>query len=541
MKSSTLILIIAVSIFLTSCGSSVPSPSPTFSVGGTISGLTGTGLVLQNNSGNNLTVSAGATSFVFTAAIVSGGAYNVTVFSQPSNPSQTCVVTNATGPVASGNISSVQVACTTNSYTIGGTISGLTGMGLVLQNNGGNNLTFSAGATSFVFTTAIVSGDTYSVTVFSQPSNPSQTCVVTNATGPVTNGNISSVQVTCTSTFVYVTNERDDSISAYSAATNGNLTALPTSPFRTGSSPEGLAVDPSGKFLYVANVVSSSVSGYSIASDGSLTQIPGSPFPAASGAVSVTIDPAGKFLYVPSCGANCSGSGTGGIAAFTISPGTGALTAVPGSPFTAGTFPYEMALYSPGGVSPSGPFAYVANRGSNNISAFLVQSTGASLSVVSGSPFAAGTAPLALSVDANPTFPRVFAVNTGSNNLSIFNIQNDGSLLLVSGSPIATGTFSGSTTLDANQHLYVAGGSGVFAFTINTALPSLIAGSPFAAGTGPSQVRIDPSGNFLYVVNAGSNTVSGFSVNSANGLLTVLPGSPFPAGNFPHYITFATR
>jgi 6-phosphogluconolactonase (cycloisomerase 2 family) len=495
---------------------------------------------LQNNSGNNLTVSAGATSFAFTTAIVSGGTYNVTVLSQPSNPSQTCVVTNATGSVTTGNISSVQVACTTNSYTIGGTISGLTGTGLVLQNNGGNNLTVSAGATSFAFTTAIVSGGTYNATVFAQPSNPSQTCVLTNAAGPVTSGNISNIQVTCTSTFVYVTNERDDTIYAYSRAANGKLTVLPTSPFRTGSGPEGLAVDPSGRFLYVANVLASNVSGYSIAADGSLTQITGSPFPAASGAVSVTIDPTGQFLYVPSCGANCSGSGSGGIAAFTISPVDGTLTAVPGSPFTAGTFPYEMALYSPSGVSSGGPFAYVANGGSNNISAYLVQSTGA-LSAVSGSPFAANTSPLALSVDANPTFPRVFAVNTGSNNLSIFNIQNDGSLLTVSGSPIATGAFSDSVTADANQHLYVSGGSGVFGFTVNTALPVPIAGSPFAAGTGPSQLRIDPSGRFLYVVNAGSNNVSGYSVNPTDGSLTVLPGSPFATGSSPHYITFATR
>ena len=67
-------------------------------------------------------------------------------------------------------------------YTIGGTIAGLSGSGLVLQDNGGNNLSVSAGATSFTFTTAIASGGAYSVKVLSQPSSPSQTCAVTSGT-----------------------------------------------------------------------------------------------------------------------------------------------------------------------------------------------------------------------------------------------------------------------------------------------------------------------------------------------------------------------
>lgn len=205
----------------------------------------------------------------------------------------------------------------------------------------------------------------------------------------------------------------------------------------------------------------------------------------------MAIDPTGRFLYVPSCGSDCSGSGSGGIAAFVVSPENGALTAITGSPFAAGTFPYEMEFFSP---SSGGPFAYVANRGSNTISGYLLQPTG-TLSNISGSPFAAGTAPLALAVDPGLSFPRLFAVNTESDNLSINSIQADGSLLLVSGSPIATGTFTSSVTEDANEHLYVSGGSGIFAFTASTALPSLIAGSPFAAGTGPSQVRIDPVDN----------------------------------------------
>src|SRR5258708_32019530 len=55
-------------------------------------------------------------------------------------------------------------------YTLGGTVTGLTSMGLVLQDKGSNNLPLSAGATSFTFATSIASGAAYDVTVLTQPS-----------------------------------------------------------------------------------------------------------------------------------------------------------------------------------------------------------------------------------------------------------------------------------------------------------------------------------------------------------------------------------
>jgi hypothetical protein len=80
---------------LESCGTSntAPPPPTTFTIGGMVSGLTGTGLVLQDNGGNNLTVTANG-AFTFTTAVASGGAYAVTVLTQPSTPAQNCVVTS---------------------------------------------------------------------------------------------------------------------------------------------------------------------------------------------------------------------------------------------------------------------------------------------------------------------------------------------------------------------------------------------------------------------------------------------------------------
>jgi ketosteroid isomerase-like protein len=110
-----------------------------------------------------------------------------------------CSVTNGTGTVAGVNVTSVAVNCV-NSYTIGGTVTGLAGTGLVLQNNAGNNLNITANGT-FTFTTTLVNGTSYNVTVLTQPTSPNQICSVTNATGTVTGANVTSVAVNCVSSY----------------------------------------------------------------------------------------------------------------------------------------------------------------------------------------------------------------------------------------------------------------------------------------------------------------------------------------------------
>ncbi|HEY6240267.1 MAG TPA: S8 family serine peptidase, partial [Burkholderiales bacterium] len=179
-------------------GSSAP-PVPTFTIGGTITGLTGSGLVLQLNGNGNLPVNPNATGFTFNTQLAAGATYTASVLIQPNTPSQTCVVTSGSGNVTSVNIANISVTCTTNSFTIGGTVSGLTGTGLVLQNKGGNNL--AIGASTFTFSTAILSGVTYAVTVLTQPTSPTQNCTVVNGSGTVGAGNVTNVGVNCKVTF----------------------------------------------------------------------------------------------------------------------------------------------------------------------------------------------------------------------------------------------------------------------------------------------------------------------------------------------------
>lgn len=92
-------------------GNSGPTGSSTYTIGGTVSGLSSTGLVLQNNGDNNLPVGADG-SFLFTTDVASGGAYNVTVFTQPASLAQSCNVTNGSG-TASANVTNIRVTCIT--------------------------------------------------------------------------------------------------------------------------------------------------------------------------------------------------------------------------------------------------------------------------------------------------------------------------------------------------------------------------------------------------------------------------------------------
>lgn len=78
-------------------------------IGGTLSGLpNGTSVTLQNNGGDNLTLSANG-SFWFVNTVSAGKAYAVTVLTQPTGA--TCAVTNGTGTVVTGTPAAIAVTC----------------------------------------------------------------------------------------------------------------------------------------------------------------------------------------------------------------------------------------------------------------------------------------------------------------------------------------------------------------------------------------------------------------------------------------------
>ena len=166
-----------------------------FTIGGNVSGLVGSGLVLQNNGAGDLGVAADG-AFTFASRVATGAAYSVAVLSQPTSPSQTCTVARGSGTVAGANVSDVAVTCATGQFSIRGTVSGLTGSGLVLQNNGGNDLPI-AGDGPFSFANKLVDGATYAVVVRTQPSG--QNCVVRNSTGTIQGADATTIEVACNS------------------------------------------------------------------------------------------------------------------------------------------------------------------------------------------------------------------------------------------------------------------------------------------------------------------------------------------------------
>lgn len=170
----------------------------TFKVGGTVSGLLGSGLTLLNNGGNSLNVGADG-SFQFTTGVASGANFNVTIGNQPSNPTQACSVANGSGTVGGGDVASVVINCSTSNFTVGGSIDNLVGSGLVLQNNGADDVRIDSG-NGFTFPSAVPSGANYNVAVAAQPTGPAQSCSVANGSGTVGGAPVTSVQISCVTT-----------------------------------------------------------------------------------------------------------------------------------------------------------------------------------------------------------------------------------------------------------------------------------------------------------------------------------------------------
>ena len=192
---------------VTNVSVSCSPPAPvTYSVGGTVGGLTSSGgsVVLANGS-DTATVTYPGTTFTFATKLVSGATYAVTVKTPPTG--ETCSITggsngNGSGTVGSANVS-VTVTCTTTAptkYSIGGTVGGLTSSGgSVVLANGTDTATVTYPGTTFTFATKLVSGATYAVTVKTPPTG--ETCSITggsngNGSGTVASANV-SVTVTC--------------------------------------------------------------------------------------------------------------------------------------------------------------------------------------------------------------------------------------------------------------------------------------------------------------------------------------------------------
>ncbi len=272
-------------------------------------------------------------------------------------------------------------------------------------------------------------------------------------------------------------------------------------PFAAGANPSVITFNSStgGEFAYVTNAGSNNVSAYTInLTTGALTAIAGSPFAgrcqSSWSVITFNLTSSGNFAYVANQNSN-------NVSAYSVDATTGALTAIAGSPFAAGANPSVVNIRS----SATGFFAYVANQNSNNVSAYSVDATTGALLYGHRwrSPFAV-TAPIPSGIAVRTPCPHweiAYVVNTGSNNVSAYAVNTTtGALTAMAGSPFATGTGPDSLSFDASADFaYLAnhGSGSVSAFSINSTTGALtaVAGSPFATGANPYSVTL-PIDNF---------------------------------------------
>ncbi len=346
--------------------------------------------------------------------------------------------------------------------------------------------------------------------------------------------------------YVYVSNGlggTSQNVSAYRIGANGALVQLSGSPFATGAATqEGMAITPDAGHLYVASFGTNQVMKFNVQANGGLAGLQalnpgGTTFSTPLG---VAPAPDGDTLFTWNHGDS--------IAVTTINA-DGTLTNIGGSPFTvvAGfTNPFA------GSVAPDGEHLYVPFENTNpgggapdRSGVYTVAPNGALSNVqtvITGGPAAADGNPFGSGVTPDGRFVYISAPEDQATVGDIYGFSVSpitGLLSAIPGSPFNV-TPGGSHPLTIaispdGEQLYVATRqtNAVKAYNVNQINGSLSAIGAFATGgTNGKSLALTPDGKRLYVSNQVSDNVSGFAVN-ANGSLSLLPGSPYPAGDSP--------
>ncbi len=513
-----------------------------FSIGGSVAGLgVGESVVLRNNGGDDLTVSANGP-FIFATKVSGGGSYAVSVGTQPQG--MYCAVADSAG-TASADVSNVAVACAAP-YKVGGTVSGLVGQGLELAL--GSQHVGISGNGSYAFPIAVAPGPYgQGVSIAQQPHSPAQQCIVQNPYFTMTPPNvsdISDVNIVC-GEFSFVANSGADSISVFSNdATSGALMAVGPA-MAADRGPSAIAGTIDKKYIYVSNSRSNDVSAFAVdPSSGALTAVPGSPFAAGTSPGAVGVYTA---TWCSTRGGHCgfnmyafaANAGSDTVSAYTIDQGTGALTPI--ASYSAGTGPSTMA------ARPDGQFLYVANTGgSNSISGYWIDPFGGELRPVLGSPFPSVGIVTSLAFGAGESFLYAANASGGTASIGAFSVHpfstdpNTGALTPLAGFPYALPSCTYIVADQTGAYLYATAGTSLFGFSINqqTGALSPLPGSPLAVGSTADSVSIDPTNQSLYVTNRSAGKVTGYRLNAATGELTAMPGSPFAVGQSADF--FAT-
>jgi 6-phosphogluconolactonase (cycloisomerase 2 family) len=427
------------------------------------------------------------------------------------------------------------------SQPLSGTVSGLTGTGLVLQVNGADTITIAPGSTSFSFpTTTLADGASYNVAVLTEPAAPPlQVCVVSNGTGTV-GASLSDISVGCTtpSEQLIVSDLNGNFSAIFIDSSTGSLGAATR--VALASSYTQQATDPAGKFLYVLNTSAATVSAFATsASTGALMPVAGSPFPTSAGPSGLVVEPTGRFLYV---------GGASGADAFAIDPTTGTLTLIAGSPFSG----------PPGSTVVCGLFCLASAKflyypqwipGGIGVNAFAIDATTGALTSIG---------PVGATADTAGADHAAFDRTHGFFYLDLISSVQEytvnaltGALTYVTTMQPPAGAFWSYITLDpTGKFAYmplgtsnVTAASNIAVYVIDATTGSLapLSSDTIAAGVDAGTVVFDLTGKFVYIGNSGAlgipTSISAYAINPTTGALTPLPGSPFPTAVNPAYLS----
>ncbi|HTQ53409.1 MAG TPA: beta-propeller fold lactonase family protein [Bryobacteraceae bacterium] len=282
------------------------------------------------------------------------------------------------------------------------------------------------------------------------------------------------------------------------------------------------AFTPGGEFVYICEGDYKQVEAFRVnPASGGLSKVPGEPFHTAQGAVSAAVDSTGRFLYLGE---------TQGIAAYTIDANLGAIT-----PAGPGASTEALAL----AAHPNAPYLFSSTG--NAVSVWSIDPGSGALTLLK-----TVSIPKVYNLEASPDGARLYvhAAAQGQPNTSellVFDFDAaTGGLTLVAGSPFrlhpsAVGPFAIDPT---GRFLYVGdstgaifgGVAGFLLDAVTGGVLTAVPGSPFPAGNSPQGVAVEQSARFLYVGNISVGNISGYAIDAASGALSPLSGSPFADG-----------
>lgn len=334
--------------------------------------------------------------------------------------------------------------------------------------------------------------------------------------------------------FIYVASqETPGKVYAYAQhPTTGALLTITGSPFFiTGhNSSYGVVIHPNNRFLYAANVSSNTVSVFSISPQtGALTAV-GTPVGTGStGSNGLFFHPSGRFLYVTNYSGNT-------VSAFTVAT-DGTLTAVSGSPFATGATTINGVV-----VTSDGNFLYVASMGGNGgvVGYTIDQSTGA-LTLI-GAPFinnlGGDTQNPGDGITIHPNGHWLYMGLVGKKKMAAWSIDATTGVLTPIEAPILNNSTTGypdaqgsaSTVSKDGRFLYGTAFSSsgtdpkkIVVYAIDQTTGGLTRTSEIDTGGGPNDVRLDTNGLFAYTCNSKNPpSISSYSVNVTTGALSAL-------------------